>query len=47
MYATSMDRRDAASVVRILAGGSPEFVGVLRRIHGSVVFSREQQPGVA
>ncbi len=31
-------------VARILPDGTPEFWGVLRRINGQVVFSREQMP---
>lgn len=37
----------AIPVVRILAGGDPEWAGILRRVAGSVVFSREQMPEVA
>jgi len=47
VYALPMDVGDLVPVVRVLVGGTPEFVGVLRRIDGALVFSREQMPEVS
>jgi hypothetical protein len=35
---------EVTPVARILDDGRPEFWGVLRRINGTIVFSREQMP---
>ncbi len=39
-----INSRDPNPVVRIDDDGHPEFWGVLRRIHGRIVFSPEQMP---